>query len=333
MTVFMQTRVIAGSDDDGDLRSLIDGVRSDRPAAIDRLIERVQLRVRRWARRFTDDVDAADDVAQEVLIDLAGRIQRYDGRSKFTTWLFTITRNVALTQQRREQRRAQLIAAHSPESVPPPRADDEQLMRLALAYFDALPPKQRLIFELCDLRGMRPAGRSPWARDGAGDRARAPLQSATRDPRKASRASRARAGGLSVMNCNEARDALLETELPIAGTSGALARHLHECDRCAQAADALARDVALLRAVIRQRTRRRGRRATIAAATMIAAASVVVALIHARYPVVDREPPVNATTRGVVSVEVPAGTMATVLQTKDPNVTVVWLTDEHKGGL
>src|SRR3954468_21822632 len=138
MTVFTQTRVIAGSDDDGDLRTLIDGVRSDRPAAIDRLIERVQARVRRWARRFTDDVDSADDIAQEVLIGLAERIERYDGRSKFTTWLFTVTRNVALTQRRREQRHARLIAEQPPEftSAASLAHDDEHLARLALAYFD-----------------------------------------------------------------------------------------------------------------------------------------------------------------------------------------------------
>src|SRR3954468_9064033 len=152
MTVFTQTRVIAGSDDDGDLRSLIDGVRSDRPAAIDRLIERVQLRVRRWARRFTDDVDAADDIAQEVLIDLEGRVRHFDGRSKVTTWLFTVTRNVALNQRRRDERRARLLAAHE---IEPARAgestvDDALLTELALRYFDALPAKQRLIFELCD---------------------------------------------------------------------------------------------------------------------------------------------------------------------------------------
>jgi RNA polymerase sigma-70 factor (ECF subfamily) len=160
MTVFTQTRVIAGSDDDGDLRSLIDGVRSDRPAAIDRLIERVQLRVRRWARRFTDDVDAADDIAQEVLIDLEGRVRHFDGRSKVTTWLFTVTRNVALNQRRRDERRARLLAgrdldevAVSAETTP----DETRIADLALKYFDALPTKQRLIFELCDLRGMRPA--------------------------------------------------------------------------------------------------------------------------------------------------------------------------------
>lgn len=159
MTVFTQTRVIAGSDDDGDLRSLIEGVRADRPAALDRLIARVQLRVRRWARRFTDDVDTADDVAQEVLIGLDARIRRYDGRSKFTTWLFSVTRNVALNQRRREKRRARLIAARPVDATSAASAgsDDAQLTELALSYFDALPPKQRLIFERCDLRGQRPA--------------------------------------------------------------------------------------------------------------------------------------------------------------------------------
>lgn len=158
MTVFTHTRVIAGSDDDGDLRSLIDGVRNDRPAAIDRLIERVQSRVRRWARRFTDDVDAADDIAQEVLIDLEDRVQRYDGRSKFTTWLFTVTRNAALNQRRRDERRARLLAGHRVEESEAASTlpDADRLAQLALRYFDRLPAKQRLIFELCDLRGMRP---------------------------------------------------------------------------------------------------------------------------------------------------------------------------------
>ncbi|HEY4307307.1 MAG TPA: sigma-70 family RNA polymerase sigma factor [Gemmatimonadaceae bacterium] len=123
------------------------------------MIECVQLRVQRWARRFTDDVDAADDVAQEVLIDLDGRVRRYDGRSKVTTWLFTVTCNVALTQRRREGRRARLIAARPVDSIAaePPPDDEGQLAALALTYFDALPQKQKIIFELCDLRGMRPA--------------------------------------------------------------------------------------------------------------------------------------------------------------------------------
>src|SRR4051794_25723122 len=122
MDVFTRTLVI-GTEDDGDLPSLVDGVRAGRPTALDGLVARVHLRVRIWAARFADDDDAAEDIAQEVLIGLERRVKRFDGRSRFSTWLFTVTRNVALSQRRREQRRAMLLERHqmpdpSDESAP-----------------------------------------------------------------------------------------------------------------------------------------------------------------------------------------------------------------------
>jgi RNA polymerase sigma-70 factor (ECF subfamily) len=158
MGVFTHSTLI-GSPDDGDLPSLVDGVRSGRPAALDRLVSRVQTRVVAWAARFTDDEDAADDVAQEVLIGLERRVQHFDGRSKFSTWLFTVTRNVALSQRRREERRSALLAARLVDDADDTSANPDAIMlaRLALSYYDALPAKQRLVFERCDLRGATPA--------------------------------------------------------------------------------------------------------------------------------------------------------------------------------
>lgn len=162
MGVFTQSSVIVGNGDDGDLPSLVDGVRSGRPAALDRLVARVQDRVRGWAGRFTDDADAADDVAQEVLIGLERRVKRFHGASRFSTWLFAVTRNVALSQRRRETRRAMLLERRaapevtgiaSGESDP----DTARLASLVLLYFDALPNRQRSIFEMVDLQGMTPA--------------------------------------------------------------------------------------------------------------------------------------------------------------------------------
>jgi RNA polymerase sigma-70 factor, ECF subfamily len=162
MDVFTQARVLTGHEDDGDLPSLVDGVRSGQPAAVDRLVVRVQQRVRAWAARFTSDADAADDVAQEVLIGLERRVKRFDGTSRFSTWLFAVTRNVALSERRREQRRLSLLerrflsgsveharAEHDPDAV--------RLAGLVLRYHDALPARQRQIFDLSDLRGMAPA--------------------------------------------------------------------------------------------------------------------------------------------------------------------------------
>jgi RNA polymerase sigma-70 factor (ECF subfamily) len=160
--VFTQSSVIVGNGDDGDLPSLVDGVRSGRPAAVDRLVARVQDRVRGWAGRFTDDADAADDVAQEVLIGLERRVKRFHGASRFSTWLFAVTRNVALSQRRREQRRAMLLErrmeSRSAEiAVAESDPDAARLASLALQYFDALPNRQRSIFEMVDLQGMTPA--------------------------------------------------------------------------------------------------------------------------------------------------------------------------------
>jgi len=157
MGVLTRTAVI--SSDDGDLPSLVDGVPTGRPAALDRLVARVHGRVRAWAARFTDDEDAADDVAQEVLIGLERRVRRFDGRSKFSTWLFTVTRNVALSQRRRSERRASLLEQRMFEQATQAESDPDAtlLAELALRYFDALPGRQRLIFELCDVRGQTPA--------------------------------------------------------------------------------------------------------------------------------------------------------------------------------
>jgi RNA polymerase sigma-70 factor (ECF subfamily) len=159
--VFTNGTVVATNGEDGDLPSLVDDVRAGRPAAVERLATRVRDRVRAWALRFTGDDDAADDVAQDVLISLERRVGHFQGASRFSTWLFAVTRNVALSRRRREERRAELLernfesgVASSAESID---HDAVRIAQLALQYFDTLPARQRQIFELADMRGMTPA--------------------------------------------------------------------------------------------------------------------------------------------------------------------------------
>jgi RNA polymerase sigma-70 factor (ECF subfamily) len=165
MDVFTSSSVIAGqsgSGDDGDLPSLVERVRSGDPSSLERLLARVQSRVRIWAQQFTGDSDAAEDVTQEVLIGLERRVRKFDGASGFSTWLYAVTRNVALSSRRTDQRRLALIerrARTAPDSAAesPNQTDASALATLALRYFDALPRRQRQIFELVDVRGMSPA--------------------------------------------------------------------------------------------------------------------------------------------------------------------------------
>src|SRR5829696_1833839 len=161
MGVFTHPSVMAGKGDDGDLPSLVDAVRSGRPAALERLISRVRVRVRLWAGRFTDDHDAAEDVTQKVLIGLERRVLKFDGASRCSTWLFAVTRNVALSERRRDQRRAELVEQRGvvvrTNADSASNLDAATLAALVLRYYDALPRRQREIFEMADLRGLSPA--------------------------------------------------------------------------------------------------------------------------------------------------------------------------------
>ncbi len=164
MGVFTHSSVIAGDagpGGDDDLPSLIDNVRSGHPPSLERLLVRVQSLVRGWAERFTGDADTAEDVTQEVLIDLERRVRKFDGASRFSTWLYAVTRNVALSGRRRDERRRELIDRRSfavdARETPAADLDAGALAALVVRYFDALPRRQRQIFELVDMRGMSPA--------------------------------------------------------------------------------------------------------------------------------------------------------------------------------
>jgi RNA polymerase sigma-70 factor (ECF subfamily) len=144
-------------DDGSDLRTLITGAQSGDRGAFSRLAERVQSKVRGWAESFTQDADDADDVTQDVLILVHRRLPQFEGKSRFSTWLYTITRNVALDRRRRTKRRERkLETMDAPVDTVEMRHafDEDTLSSLVLRYFDELPARQREVFELSDIQGL-----------------------------------------------------------------------------------------------------------------------------------------------------------------------------------
>jgi len=146
--------------DDDELTALVERARSGSSAAFDELARRVRDRVARWARRIVADRDDAEDIAQLVLVRVHERIDDFEGRSRFGSWLYRITRNVALERRRIDDRRKSLLKRQRPtaKDTAHPSLDTESesthLRRLVVAEFAALSPRQREVFELVDLRGM-----------------------------------------------------------------------------------------------------------------------------------------------------------------------------------
>lgn len=60
--------------------------------------------------RLVSDRAMSDDINQEVLVAVARSIHLFRGDARFTTWLYTLTRNVAVSQLRRHRPGLQLAA-------------------------------------------------------------------------------------------------------------------------------------------------------------------------------------------------------------------------------
>ena len=73
--------------------------------ALEVLLARHLDRVHAICRRVTGHPEDALDATQEALVAVTRGLHRYDGRSRFTTWLYRVATNAALDELRRRKRR------------------------------------------------------------------------------------------------------------------------------------------------------------------------------------------------------------------------------------
>jgi len=91
---------------------LVERYRAERgsPAAEARLtalFERHSAKVASWCLQITGDVNSAADLAQEVFLKVFQQLPYFRGSSKFTTWLYSVTRNHCFDELRSRAARPQ----------------------------------------------------------------------------------------------------------------------------------------------------------------------------------------------------------------------------------
>ncbi len=101
---------------------------ADKPAIgeslINQLFQRHHTRVAAWCYRFTGDIDAAQDLAQEIFLKAFQRLDSFRGESRFTTWLYTIARNHCMDQLRMRSSGLQQISEEVPDQLADLRTED-----------------------------------------------------------------------------------------------------------------------------------------------------------------------------------------------------------------
>lgn len=148
-------------DPDADLMLRVS--RGDEAAFVE-LVERWQQPVVNFVHRMLSDPDEAEDLAQAVFVQVWKTAARYRPRARFSTFLFTIARNLCLNEIRRRRRHPTeaLPEAASDPGSGPDRAladpdtrtaatvlQDRELVAQVDAALADLPEKQRLALAMC----------------------------------------------------------------------------------------------------------------------------------------------------------------------------------------
>jgi RNA polymerase sigma-70 factor (ECF subfamily) len=125
-------------------------------AALEALFARYDERVYAWCFRFCRDHERALDIAQEAQLEAYLSLGSFEGRSRFSTWLFTVTRFRCLRTLRRprllydEELEPDAIpdAGRGPEADVEVRLDAKRLARLVRETLDSR--EQRALWLRCE---------------------------------------------------------------------------------------------------------------------------------------------------------------------------------------
>ncbi len=110
--------------------------------------------------RHVNSTSLAEEVEQEVLIAVARSIHRYRGDAKFTTWLYSLTRNTGIAHLRRVRPTSVLVDEHLSDyrhsgQGPRRRMSSQVTQREAVRQaIDSLPPPFRQAVFLRDIEGL-----------------------------------------------------------------------------------------------------------------------------------------------------------------------------------
>lgn len=148
--------------------ALVAGLRAGDDGAYEELVRAYGGRLVQVARRYVGDEEARDAV-QEALLAAFKAIDRFDGKSKISTWLHRIVVNTCLMRLRRQKSRPEqsiepLLPAfledghraepgpdwESPEAILR-RTETRELVREAI---DRLPKNYRTVLLLRDIEGL-----------------------------------------------------------------------------------------------------------------------------------------------------------------------------------
>jgi len=150
---------------------LIRQVKAGDHQAFEILFARYVSRVYGQAIKLMRNPEEAEEVVQEVFLTVYTKVGTFRGKAAFSTWLYRLTANAAITRLRKRKRRSEVplddylprfqedghhlirpVADWSDELQK--RIADKELRREIQAALDELPPVDKAVVVLSDMEGL-----------------------------------------------------------------------------------------------------------------------------------------------------------------------------------
>lgn len=147
--------------------TLIEKLKKGEEAAFKTIVDTWQNMVYNTALGIVQNAEDAEDITQEVFVQVHQSVGSFKGESKFSTWLYRITITKSLDHERRKKRKKRfgfvrsLFGEGSETVVNPPdfnhpgvMLDRKEEAATLFKVIDKLPENQKIAFTLHKLEGL-----------------------------------------------------------------------------------------------------------------------------------------------------------------------------------
>lgn len=150
---------------EGDVAPLLARCRNHDRQALGELYRRYRADAMRFIRHAVRGSHDADDILQDVFVEVAHSIRTFQGRSSFSSWLRCICVRTALRHMRRRYRQVgepeQEVGARSEQRLvsaddPDASFDRRERVRRVRLLLEKIAPKKRMVLLLHDFEGASP---------------------------------------------------------------------------------------------------------------------------------------------------------------------------------
>ena len=134
---------------------LIDQVKNGDQLAYKALYDMHKAKVYGLCLRLIADEEYAQDATQEVFVQVWNKIAQFDGRSQFSTWLYSVASNIAISYVRRQKHWLNKVISFEQSGMDEQAAHDCNGLNGLDKLIVRLPERSRMVFVLYAVEGYR----------------------------------------------------------------------------------------------------------------------------------------------------------------------------------